>query len=1027
MDQEFVSNLQTQLREFVFATSSEKINSITNILSTQFYIHVNCIPALVEISSSAPESQVRQLAAVELRKRIIKFWEQVDEQTKTSIRAHLINQIQVETDSLTRNALARVISKIGQIDLPLNTWPDLLEFLYNGCLSQNVALRETCVLVLDSLLEATPEALSSHFAKLLELFSKLVADPESIKVRVSTVEAMGKIGEWIEIDNKSDIQYFQNLVPSMAQVLEVCLASADEDNASRCFDVFNTLILLEAPLLNKHLGELVNFSLAVGSNKELDENLRIMALNLLVWTASYKRSKLIKLKVVPTLIKSLMLIATEPDPEDVDDDSPSRVSLRVLNTLSTNLPPSHVFPVVAENVLLFVQNEDPLVRKGGMMTLAIIVEGSVDFVRDKVGDLIQLVVNGLSDPDKRVQKASCLALGCIADELSDEIAIYHEKLIPQILGILASSENPENTKYACNALDVILEGLGQKINPYLQHIMSQLVVLLENGPPSAKPMVLASIGSAAFAAGEQFLPYFKEIVPKIGYMMSLNDSDDSINLRGVATDTMGTIAQAVGPNEFRPYLEDSMKLAFEGMAMDRSNLRECGFCFFGIVCSVFQEEFTKYLPIIVPEILKTLQTPEKLMFDDILDDQEDEDEGSGPTISTAISEEKEIAANCAAEIFTFTRSGFLPYVTEIVTEIVKLLSHYSENVRKAAISSLFSFLSVFSSMSASEPWQPGLPVKVPVHENVLSLIKLVLPAVLEVWDEEDDIGVVTRLLVELKNIMGIVGPAVVDGYLPRIYENLELLFKKEALCQLPEVDDGGDQLDSDELAEYDSLLISAAGDCLSELSSILSQDFIPQFNAFFPLLLSFYKPTCALSERSMSIGCLSEITKNLGTGIQPYAESIYQVLISGLSDPEAEVKSNSAFGLGVLVQNVNIDWTPQLPTMLTALSGLFQLTTNPSNVLDNACGSLAKLILKLKEAIPYSEVLPTWLSNLPLKSDHEEDQAVYEAIVFLLESSPQISQQFSAAFKTVIHNALDDPITTITDDVRTKLTNFSNQ
>ncbi|KAJ2339245.1 hypothetical protein GGH91_004551, partial [Coemansia sp. RSA 2671] len=66
----------------------------------------------------------------------------------------------------------------------------------------------------------------------------------------------------------------------------------------------------------------------------------------------------------------MMPITALEDPEDVDDDSPSRVALRVLNVLSTSLPPQHVFPTVISHVLQYMQSTDPMFRKGAMLSLA---------------------------------------------------------------------------------------------------------------------------------------------------------------------------------------------------------------------------------------------------------------------------------------------------------------------------------------------------------------------------------------------------------------------------------------------------------------------------------------------------------------------------------------------------------------------------------------------------------------------------------------------------------------------------------
>lgn len=43
-----------------------------------------------------------------------------------------------------------------------------------------------------------------------------------------------------------------------------------------------------------------------------------------------KKSKIQSQNLAPALLEGLMPICTEPEPEDVDDDAPSRVSLNLL-------------------------------------------------------------------------------------------------------------------------------------------------------------------------------------------------------------------------------------------------------------------------------------------------------------------------------------------------------------------------------------------------------------------------------------------------------------------------------------------------------------------------------------------------------------------------------------------------------------------------------------------------------------------------------------------------------------------------
>ncbi|KAJ2330412.1 hypothetical protein GGI00_003716, partial [Coemansia sp. RSA 2681] len=105
-----------------------------------------------------------------------------------------------------------------------------------------------------------------------------------------------------------------------------------------------------------------------------------------------------------------------------------------------------------------------------------------------------------------------------------------------------------------------------------------------------------------------------------------------------------------------------------------------------------------------------------------------------------------------------------------------------------------------------------------------------------------------------------------------IAKNLLEIFEKKALCQTADIDDDEDLEDEDELAELDSLLIGAAADCVAEFAEVFGDAFEPILDTFLPHITGYVKPSYAVSERAMAVGCLAEITKNMGPGITKYAE-----------------------------------------------------------------------------------------------------------------------------------------------------------
>lgn len=97
--------------------------------------------------------------------------------------------------------------------------------------------------------------------------------------------------------------------------------------------------------------------------------------------------------------------------------------------------------------------------------------------------------------------------------------------------------------------------------------------------------------------------------------------------------------------------------------------------------------------------------------DDVdIDEESSVDAEKALEVNSAIAVEKEIAADSLGIIFSSVGEDFLPYIEPSTQELVTLLDHYYEGIRKSAVSSLFEFLKTFYELSKPEPWQPGVPV-----------------------------------------------------------------------------------------------------------------------------------------------------------------------------------------------------------------------------------------------------------------------------------------------------------------------------
>lgn len=170
--------------------------------------------------------------------------------------------------------------------------------------------------------------------------------------------------------------------------------------------------------------------------------------------------------------------------------------------------------------------------------------------------------------------------------------------------------DPITQKAACTALDSLLEIMHEHIAEYLPLIMERLGLLLGSVPLSVKAVVTSAIGSAAHASKEKFLPYFEPTMNHIQQFLSLTEEGEETDLRGITMDAIGTFAEAVGKDVFRPYIPDMMKHALVAVDSGNARLRECSFMFFSTVARVFTEEFAPYLPSVVPTLITSLQQSE---------------------------------------------------------------------------------------------------------------------------------------------------------------------------------------------------------------------------------------------------------------------------------------------------------------------------------------------------------------------------------------------------------------------------------
>ncbi|KAM0786714.1 hypothetical protein ACM66B_002156 [Microbotryomycetes sp. NB124-2] len=1041
--EQFTASLFATLQQTI-APDTQTIKAATVQLNTHFYTDAQCVPALFDIATSSADLSIRQLALVELRKRVTakksKQWLKQTPEVRTAIKARLLEAVVTEQSGQSRAAATRLISALARIELGNGTWPELLPWLWSLASAQAAAQREvalqTVFMLLDTLV-VTPSkpggSLRNHVTQLLDLFNRTLADAESLNVRVWTVRSLGKLSEFIEQGETAEITAFQSLVPGIIGVLSQTLEANDEAAAKSGFEVLESLTLAETPLLNPHLPSLVQFLLSASANVNYDNDLRITVLNALLWIVKFKKSKIQSLNLAGPIVVGLLPIGAEPEPQDADDDVPARSAFRVIDALATSLPPAQVFPPLFEQVRQLAASSDANMRKAAITAFGVVVEGCSLFIQPHLDSLWPLVEGALNDPEVVVRKAACNALGCLCEMLEEECAKQHAILLPIISRLMGDAETQRS---ACTALDCLLEVLGKDIEPYIPSLMQALVALLDTAPLSLKGTVVGAVGSAAHASKKAFAPYFEASMQRIVPFLSLTEEGEELQLRGVAQDTVGTLAEAVGKEMFRPYYEPLMRAALEALNVPNApNLKECSYIFFAVMSRVYGEEYGQHLPMVMPILLAAVsqsEIDEATLFgasanatdfatgvddDDEdgdfedLDEEIDSDEEEALfSASTAIAIEKECAADAIAEVFNNTKAPFVPYVEKSVEALLPgLTHHWHDGIRKSSVAALLGFVTTVHSMSGLSKWKKGAAGN-ELQGNLAQLASAVLPPIFEMWAKEEERDVVNEICNSFSAALLAVGPGlIVPQYVEPICTHLDELLRRQAPCQIDEDAEDDDVPGLGEQSEYDAALIGAACDLVGTLASVLGSDFAQLFPTFLPNMAQYYDLQRTTGDRSTAIGSLAEIVNGMEGAVTPFTDQLYTLFLRALSDPEAEVRSNAAFAMGSLLWHTQADLSAQYLTVLSALHPFFvgELSSSSAeNARDNACGAVARMLLKRSDALPMDQVVPVLLQALPLRRDFAESEMTFNAIFSLFESNNAIARDHVDHLLSVFSQAL---------------------
>lgn len=276
------------------------------------------------------------------------------------------------------------------------------------------------------------------------------------------------------------------------------------------------------------------------------------------------------------------------------------------------------------------------------------------------------------------------------------------------------------------------------------------------------------------------------------------------------------------------------------------------------------------------------------------------------------------------------------------------------------------------------------------HSEILPMSRhknryLIFPLLLE--SKVNIRSVLADVFSNLAATVKLCGPATLAGELGGVCDQVLLCLQHKHRCQIDDFADDDEDANEmqEESAELDTALTDAASEVIVAIAASLGNDFHDAFATFLPFVLRHCSGSMA-SERASGVGTLAEVTLAMKGAITPFTPRLLPIMIKRLSDESVNVKGNAAYATGVLcLHNSTDEILSEYPTILRKLQPLLSLKED--QVIANACGCVARMILRAPQRIPLSEVLPVLVGKLPLHDYFEENEPIAQMLIAQMQAS----------------------------------------
>jgi len=411
------------------------------------------------------------------------------------------------------------------------------------------------------------------------------------------------------------------------------------------------------------------------------------------------------------------------------------------------------------------------------------------------------------------------------------------------------------------------------------------------------------------------------------------------------------------------------------------------------MCKILGSQFTAYLPVVMPPLLRAAQIkPEIALVDS--DEQVDEDDGwefvplsdqQKFGVKTAGLEDKNTACQMLVCYARELKEGFAEYTEQVVKIMVPMLKFYFHDMIRSAAAESLPFL------------LESIKHKGEVYvKNMWNYICPELFKALQTEMEPEILAVIMESVASCIEVLGVgyIDSLQMDELVECMKKHLKKNYDKEEERREARKDedyDEGVEEGIEEELDQDDYLLGKIADILHSLYGIYGEDFVPVFDNLTPYFVAMLAPDRPSLEHQWALCVWDDLIDYAPGSISKYQQHFLQPLMMYLSDGNAAVRQAAAYGVGVLAvkgqPGVYTEFCSKcLPLLVNVINAPGAREVENMSSTENCISAVSKIFKHVTGMKSLdSPTVMTWLSWLPIQEDEEEGPIVYGFLMDLLE------------------------------------------